>query len=46
MAFKGELCHGGKNSKERLTVLLCYNADGSEKLTSIVIGKFKKPRCF
>ena len=43
MEFKEELCRGGKNSKERLTVLLCCNADGSEKLTPIVIGKSKKP---
>lgn len=46
LAFKGEPCHGGRNSKERITVLLCCNADGSEKLTPIVIGKSKKPRCF
>ena len=46
LAFKGEPCHGGKLSKERITVLLCCNSDGSEKLTPLVIGKSKKPRCF
>lgn len=46
LAFKGESCHGGKRSKERLTVLLCANEDGSEKLPALVIGKFEKPRCF
>lgn len=46
LTVKGENCHGGKLSKQRLTVLLCTNADGSEKLTPLVIGKAKKPRCF
>ncbi|XP_054720764.1 tigger transposable element-derived protein 6-like [Uloborus diversus] len=32
LAFKGEPCHSGKKSKERLTALLCCNADGSDKL--------------
>lgn len=35
-----------KTSKLRLTVLLGANADGSEKLTPLIIGKSKKPRCF
>ncbi|XP_038077398.1 tigger transposable element-derived protein 6-like [Patiria miniata] len=46
MAFKGEQCHGGKQSKDRVTVLLCANMDGSEKLKPVVIGKFQNPRCF
>ena len=46
LAFKGEPCHRGKNNKERLSVLLCCNADRSEKLMPIVIGKSKKPRSF
>lgn len=45
-SVKGEACHGGKMSKQRITVLLCSNADGSDKLEPIVIGKFQKPRCF
>jgi Tc5 transposase DNA-binding domain/DDE superfamily endonuclease len=39
MTFKGERCSDGKKSKERLTILFCTNADGSEKLKPLVIGK-------
>lgn len=46
LTLKGENCHGGKLSKERLTVLAGANMDGSEKLPLLVIGKPKKPRCF
>jgi hypothetical protein len=46
LAYKGETCHGGKHSKDRLTVLLCVNSDGSDKQVPIVIGKSLKPRCF
>ena len=35
-----------KNSKERLTLLLTANMDGSEKLKPLVIDKFANPRCF
>ena len=45
LAVKGDPCHGGKRSKERLTVLLTTNADGTDKLTPLVIGKSAKPRC-
>ena len=38
--------HGGKCSKERLTLLFGVNMDGSEKLLALIIGKSKKPRCF
>ncbi|GFT14842.1 tigger transposable element-derived protein 4 [Trichonephila clavipes] len=44
--FKKEKCHGGKHSKERLTILLTVNMEGSEKITPLVIGKSAKPRCF
>ena len=44
--YKGEKCHGGKLSKERLTVLVCANVDGSERLPPLVTGKYKKSRCF
>ena len=37
---------GRKKNKERLTVALCANADGSHKLDPLIIGKFAKPRCF
>lgn len=33
-------------SKQRLTVLLCTNASGTDKCTPLVIGKFSNPRCF
>lgn len=46
LSLKGEACHGGKCSKERLTVLLCCNSDGSELMKPWVIGKFRNPRCF
>ena len=45
-AFKGETCRGGKKSKERMTALMCANMDGSDKLAPLIIGRFKKPRCF
>ena len=37
---------GRKVNKERLSVALCANADGSHKLKPLIIGKFKRPRCF
>lgn len=46
LQMKGESCHGGKRSKERLTVVLCANMDGTDKLKPLVIGKFANPRCF
>lgn len=46
LAFKNEKCHGGKRSKERLTVMIGANMTGSEKLKLLVIGKSRNPRCF
>lgn len=46
LKFKGETCAGGKHSKERITVFICANMDGSEKRPLLVIGKSKTPRCF
>ncbi|XP_047984684.1 tigger transposable element-derived protein 6-like [Leguminivora glycinivorella] len=46
LTFKNEKCHGGKHSKERLTILLCTNSTGTQKLKPLMIGKSKKPRCF
>lgn len=37
---------GGKDSKERLTVMLCSNAAGTHKCKMMVIGKSAKPRVF
>jgi hypothetical protein len=36
---------GRKKYKERITLGLCTNSTGSDKLTPLVIGKFKSPRC-
>jgi len=38
MAFKNEICSGGKVSKERLRVLLCCNIKG-EFERPLVIGR-------
>ena len=38
--------HGVKKPKDRISVMLCCNADGSDKLRPLVIGKNLKPRCF
>ena len=35
-----ESCEGGKKSKDRLTILLCVNSAGEEKLKPLVIGKY------
>ncbi|XP_029464162.1 tigger transposable element-derived protein 4 [Rhinatrema bivittatum] len=45
-AFKGETCSIGKLSKDRITVTVGANLDGSEKLPLLVIGKNKTPHCF
>ena len=37
---------GVKGRKVRLTYAFTYNADGSEKLSPIIIGKAKKPQAF
>ena len=37
---------GTKKCKDRLTVALCANADGSHKCKPLVIGKSKRPHCF
>lgn len=46
LCFKGEKCFGGKQSKERLTVLPVCNWTGSHKMRLLVIGKSANPRCF
>lgn len=37
---------GRKIRKERVSFMLCANAEGSHKLSPFVIGKSKNPRCF
>ena len=45
-AYKGDSCHGGTKSKQRITVLPGCNADGTEKLPPLATGKYDKPHCF
>ncbi|GBL98026.1 Tigger transposable element-derived protein 6 [Araneus ventricosus] len=42
LALKSDTCHGRRKSNVRLTVLWCANADGSEKLPPLIIGKLKE----
>ena len=37
---------GAKLSKERVTIGICCNSTGTDKLKPLVIGKAKRPRCF
>ncbi|KAM7291478.1 tigger transposable element-derived protein 4 [Ixodes scapularis] len=46
LCFDGDSCKGGKNSKDRITVMVGANAVGTEKLPLLIIGKAKNPRCF
>ena len=46
LQLKGEKCHGGKKSKERLTVLAKSNMDGSEKNQTFGNWKISKPTVF
>ena len=46
LEFKSVSCHGGKQSKERLTAMVCANMSGTEKLPLLVIGKSTNPKCF
>lgn len=46
MAFKNDKCQNGKYSKDRITLMVCTNMSGSEKLKPLIIGRSKKPRCF
>ncbi|KAF7699484.1 Tigger transposable element-derived protein 6 [Cucumispora dikerogammari] len=49
MPFRGLLTkirRGGEKYKDRATLLLCTNMDGSDKLLPIVFGKSKNLRCF
>lgn len=46
LSLKNKPCQGRKRSKERITVMVCANMDGSEKYPLLAIGKYKNPRCF
>lgn len=43
LEFKNVDCHGGKQSKERITPLVCANMSGTDKLPMFVLGKSSKP---
>lgn len=46
LIIKMETCHGGEKYKDGwLTMLLCCNTGGSEKLQPLAMGKFGKS-CF
>ena len=45
-AFKGETCSIGKLCKDRITLVVGTNMDGSEKLPLLLIGKNRNPHCF
>lgn len=38
--------HGWKNKQRTVTVLLCCNANGSKRMSYIIIGQYKRQRCF
>jgi hypothetical protein len=44
--IKGQKFKTGKKSKERISVFICSNMTGTEKLKPIAIGRAKQPRCF
>lgn len=46
MTIVGESHHDNKKRKEKLTLLLCVNMDGSEKLKPLIIEKSVKPKFF
>ncbi|XP_071497487.1 tigger transposable element-derived protein 4-like [Diadema antillarum] len=46
LGFVGTSYHGSKQQKNRITVLVCANMDGSDKIPLLVIGKSKRPRAF
>ena len=46
LSFKNAEASGCKVPKERVTLLLACNMDGTKKLEPLTIGKSKRPRCF
>ncbi|KAG8227672.1 hypothetical protein J437_LFUL006983, partial [Ladona fulva] len=45
LCFSASKCHGGKNSKQRLTIFLCMSMIGEFK-PPVIIGNTANPRCF
>ena len=41
-----EARNGKKKRKERVTLVACASADGSDKMPLMMLGKSKNPRCF
>jgi hypothetical protein len=46
LTMKDEKSKGGKQSKERITILMCVNVSSTDKLKLMVIGKSENPRAF
>ena len=46
LIYKAEDGRGGKQSKERVTLLLAANMSGTDKLKPLVVNKSKNPRAF
>ena len=46
VSFFEKRANGRKKAKERVTLSACANVTGSIKLPLLMIGKYKKPRCF
>jgi hypothetical protein len=44
--LKGDPHKSRKNSKEIIMVLLAYNANGTDRLSPLVIANSKNPCCF
>ena len=46
LVIKGDTCTGQKIPKDRISIIVAANMDGSQKLPLLVIGKFDfRPRC-
>lgn len=46
ITYKNDTRAGGKTSEERVTVLVCANATGTERCRLLVTGKASEPHCF
>lgn len=46
LTYRHEQIMGSKKAMDRVTVLCCCNATGSDKRKLLLIGKAMKPRCF
>jgi hypothetical protein len=46
LSVKGNPCSGGKNSKDRMIVMLACNISATDGLSPLVVGKSEKSHCF